>query len=501
LKASLAKYNKLLAPARQRFEANAGLNVIGSTGDPRSLELFLLYFCAIGAQMTEPVEGWIHRAGDRCAALGFSELAEGLRKHARAESGHHLMMVADLWSLTNHWNARHTPAVRAEDLVRQEPSPGALRYRQVHEDNIAGDTPYAQIAIEYEIERLPLLYGDVFIARCLETFGVEILPGLSFITAHIDLDVGHTKFNAQELARLIDRVPETLEALVAAGSAALDAYGQFLTDCVELADRHRSLARTPSRVPSQFLSWQLRSPQRDSSGSNWKPPGWLNEVRSLRGSVLFDHGRRPGFKTKEGHYVDLDPIDPYAYHVLAYDGATLAGCVRIYPLAADGPRCLTETLIGEKGFSEMLMSLGSSRDETFEIGRWVTNSALKTHLGLAATIGLQLAAGAGVLALALANHAGFSNGLVLSSVGTRDGQDLLLSRFGLTAVPGIDPVRCDYYDDTVQVTYCAGTQRMQPRFLRAMKAMASVMGLEQVLGASASFLSSREEHVGHEVKV
>jgi hypothetical protein len=148
-----------LAPARQRFEANAGLNVIGSTGDPRSLELFLLYFCAIGAQMTEPVEGWIHRAGDRCAALGFSELAEGLRKHARAESGHHLMMVADLWSLTNHWNTRHTPRVRAEDLVRQEPSPGALRYRQVHEDNIAGDTPYAQIAIEYEIERLPLLYA------------------------------------------------------------------------------------------------------------------------------------------------------------------------------------------------------------------------------------------------------------------------------------------------------------------------------------------------------
>jgi hypothetical protein len=42
---------------------------------------------------------------------------------------------------------------------------------------------------------------------------------------------------------------------------------------------------------------------------------------------------------------------------------------------------------------------------------------------------------------------------------------------------------------------------MQPRFLRAMKAMASVMGLEQVLGASASFLSSREERVGHEVKV
>ena len=58
---SLEKYNQLLAPARERFETSPGLNALRSTNDPRFLEAFLLYFCAIGAQMTEPVERWIGR--------------------------------------------------------------------------------------------------------------------------------------------------------------------------------------------------------------------------------------------------------------------------------------------------------------------------------------------------------------------------------------------------------------------------------------------------------
>ena len=91
---SLASYNLLLAPARERFETSPGLSAIRSSNDPRFLEAFLLYFCAIGAQMTEPVEGWIRRAADRCRALGLPELGEALTRHARAEAGHHLMMDA-----------------------------------------------------------------------------------------------------------------------------------------------------------------------------------------------------------------------------------------------------------------------------------------------------------------------------------------------------------------------------------------------------------------------
>src|ERR1700677_1453280 len=291
---SLETYNRLLAPARERFETNPGLNAIRSTNDPRMLEAFLLYFCAIGAQMTEPVETWISRAASRCAALRLSELGAALSRHARAEAGHHLMMIADLRSLADHWNLRYTPPVDADELLRITPSYGASRYCLVHEENICGDTPYAQIAIEYEIEQLPLRYGELFVARCLEIFGPEILSGLSFVTEHIDLDIGHTKFNAQELAKVVERIPESLPVLAAAGSAALDAYAQFLTDCVELAENHCQAFGVISEAPSQFLSWQLRCPLRDSmSSAEESSAEWLDEVRSLRGAALFENGRRP----------------------------------------------------------------------------------------------------------------------------------------------------------------------------------------------------------------
>ena len=47
-------------------------------------------------------------------------------------------------------------------------------------------------------------------ARCLEIFGPEILSSLSFVTEHIDLDIGHTQFNAQQLSKLMKLIPEGL---------------------------------------------------------------------------------------------------------------------------------------------------------------------------------------------------------------------------------------------------------------------------------------------------
>jgi Acetyltransferase (GNAT) domain len=482
----LNRYNQLLAPARERFDTSLGLNAIRSTNDPRMLEAFLLYFCAIGAQMTEPVERWIRRAADRCAIFGFSELAEAFARHARAEAGHHLMMIADLRSLAGHWNLRHQPRVDVDELLRIEPSGGAKKYCLVHEENIAGDTPYAQIAIEYEIEQLPLHYGGLFLARCLEVFGPEILPGLSFVSEHIDLDIGHTKFNAQELAKVVKRIPESLPVLVAAGSAALDAYAQFLTDCVELAKNHCQAFGVLPEAPSQFLSWQLRCPLRDSmSGVGESSPEWLEEVRSLRGAALFENGRRPKFKTGDGCYADSDPIDLYAWHVLAYAGDSLAGCVRVYPLAGNRPLCLTETLLGEQQFRETLRKLGSHRNNLTEIGRWVVDPALRTQNGLAPGIGLQLAASAGALALTLVNQSEAPNAMAIFSAGSRDNQYRMLSRLGLKTVYGIEPVVSTDYDDVIRVMYCSSSQKLQRRFQRMMDAMANAMRMDQMLRVSA----------------
>jgi hypothetical protein len=184
------------------------------------------------------------RAAERCAAIGLSEVAVALTGHARAEAGHHLVMRADVRSLADRWNARREPAVDADKLLNQTLSPGVLHYRKVHEENIAGDTPYAQIAIEHEVEMLPLRYGEPLLNRCVKMLGAEILPCLSFVTEHIVLDVGHTNFNARLLAKVMGLSASSMPALVSAGTAALDAYAEFLDDCVQLANCDSRKTRT-----------------------------------------------------------------------------------------------------------------------------------------------------------------------------------------------------------------------------------------------------------------
>jgi N-acyl-L-homoserine lactone synthetase len=206
-------------------------------------------------------------------------------------------------------------------------------------------------------------------------------------------------------------------------------------------------------------------------------PDWLKEVRSLRGSVLFDNGRRRHFRTEEGRLFDADPIDLYAYHILAYDAMRLVGCVRVYRLVSNGFSCVTEQILGEKTFSEMLHKLGARRTETVEIGRWIVHPAYRAS-GRPA---VQLAAASAALALTIWNASLVQQGIVVCSAGTGDGQDLMLARIGLSEVPTTEPINCDEFEDNVRVMYCINTQQLNPRFLRIMDEMAKTIGLTKAL--------------------
>jgi len=76
----------------------------------------------------------------------------------------------------------------------------------------------------------PGLLGN---ARAL--LGDDILDDLSFLTDHVSIDVGHTTFNRRQMAAFLDVRPDALDALVDAGTTALDTYRAFVADCVALA--------------------------------------------------------------------------------------------------------------------------------------------------------------------------------------------------------------------------------------------------------------------------
>lgn len=476
--ASLSDYEILLARARQSFDESFGVRSLRAMEDAARAELFLMYFCALGAHMTRPVEGWIRRAAMRCVQMGFMQVGRALARHASAEADHHLLMIADLRSLAARWNATHALAVDADDMLEQAPSPGVMAYCDLHEESIASETPFAQVAIEYEIEMLPLRYGQLIVGRCIELLGPDIISCLSFITKHIMLDGAHTDLNARALNDLIERAPGSLPALAAAGIASLEAYASFLGDCVRLADAHATTAHY-SYVPRASLIWRLKKPpgwklDLDKEGSTLD---WLAEVRALRGKVLYESGRRPAFRTPAGAFLDPDPIDRHAFHILAYVGSKLVGCVRLYHLDSYGPACFTEKLLGENQFSQMLRTLGAQHNEIVEIGRWVVDPeyrAINRDFGLS----IQLAAASAAVASEIGNASGNERGFAICAAGTRDRQDKMLIRLGMSPVSRIGTVYCEKYCDNINVLCCSKTQHLSPLLTGLFDKMTEKMALE-----------------------
>jgi hypothetical protein len=228
----LGAYDELIRPARRDFAASRGIRGMTSPGtDARTMAAFLLHFSALSIPITKPVEGWIQAAADRCTVLGLSDLGRALAAHSKAEAGHHQYHIDDFGAMLSVWNDRWAPAVRADRMTTIGITRGGKRYCEIHEVNIRGNEPFCQLSIEYEIELLPVEFGPPFLQNCVRLLGPDILQCMTFVTSHVEFDVGHTKFNAHCLGSLMRDDPRRLPALVAAGAAVLAAFGDHLTEC------------------------------------------------------------------------------------------------------------------------------------------------------------------------------------------------------------------------------------------------------------------------------
>jgi hypothetical protein len=244
-------YTPHLVTARNRFETGAAGVMLDEDFDPVLFELFLLNYCSRGVRMTEPVESWIERAGKRCREVGMEKLGVALQKHAQAEANHHLMMIADTQALVKRWNASQPKPLEAEALLAVPPSPAVDAYVALHEDVIRGSEPYCQLAIEFEIERISVTWGPPFMRQCARLLGPGSNETLSFLTEHVEVDQGHTKFNELQLERLLASDRSLAPALAHTGAAALDIYGNFLAECLGFAKSMRGALPDPKGRETQ----------------------------------------------------------------------------------------------------------------------------------------------------------------------------------------------------------------------------------------------------------
>ncbi|MBN9681322.1 MULTISPECIES: hypothetical protein [unclassified Corallococcus] len=225
-------------PTRARLETDPVVRTLLSPDiTPDLMARFLIEWSARGAYMTEPVDGWIRGAGERCIALGQEKVGRQLITHAKHEAGHHLMTLQDARVLTAQWNAGHSQQLDADALVAQAPTAAMREYRQVHDEAITGDLPLGQAAIEYEVGYLAVVLVPRILARVREVLGQGTLDTLTFLREHAEVDVGHTALNERMMEGLLSTHPEEGPRLASFGSRGLDCYLRFLDDCMEAARR------------------------------------------------------------------------------------------------------------------------------------------------------------------------------------------------------------------------------------------------------------------------
>ncbi len=164
----------------------------------------------------------------------MNALGTALTAHSHAEAGHDALMVADAYAIAA-WLNEHGEHIDAQALLAQPLLASSQAYRALHENVINGPQPFGQLAIEYEIEMLSVTIGPPMLRNCERVFG----PGnrqYTFLAEHVELDAGHTAFNRRQLSEVLAVKPTALPMMIETGTAALDAYGAFMAECMELAE-------------------------------------------------------------------------------------------------------------------------------------------------------------------------------------------------------------------------------------------------------------------------
>ncbi len=230
-------YEPHTLPARSCLDSDASLRrLLDPSIEPALLERFLIEWMARAAYMTEPVDGWIRRTGQRCIEQGMEKLGQQLITHAKSETGHHIMTIDDARALVAHWNARRSPPLNIDELLSQPPTAAMKEYRQLHDETIEGPYPVGQIAIEREIGFLAVYFGPRLMQQVETVLGKEVADKMTFLNEHVAVDVGHTLLNEKMLEEAITRSPEQGRIYAETGARAMTTYIRFLGDCLRIAE-------------------------------------------------------------------------------------------------------------------------------------------------------------------------------------------------------------------------------------------------------------------------
>lgn len=233
------EYQKKCQLARQEFAQRPVVKEIFTEEvEPKLLELFMIHWSALSAGLTEPIPVYLERAGERCKNMGLQEMAKFFYEHEEEEDGHDNWAIEDVEKLVENWNKENsTFPLDAQKLLANKISPAVKRYHELHEEVIEGDFPWAELAIDVEIELFSTTYGPILVNKWVECMGKDSLSNISFLYKHVVADVEHTDTNFEVVDKFISENPQSINTLVETATKALNSYADFLEDAMTYAKK------------------------------------------------------------------------------------------------------------------------------------------------------------------------------------------------------------------------------------------------------------------------
>jgi hypothetical protein len=230
-------YDGLVAAARARLNSDRRLNaLVDPSIDRTQLHSCLLQWNAWRAQLTDPAHGWVRRAAERCIARGYPEVGRVLMMRGKHTADRHQALLDDLRFLAEDWNASGRQEVDASRFLEAAPPASLRRHVNLQESIIDGLEPFAQLAIEYEIDRASDILAPRLLKQALRVLGHQAARGLSALQTRI-ADQGQTTFSERHLTRLLAQQPQAAATLGITGAIVLDSHLDLLGDSLEHARR------------------------------------------------------------------------------------------------------------------------------------------------------------------------------------------------------------------------------------------------------------------------
>jgi len=230
-------YEPYVLPARARLSTDGVMRRLGDASlEPHVLERFFLQYHALGVYMTEPLDGWVRREGQRCLLQGLDSLGKGLLAHARQEAQQHVMMTDDLRLLVRRWNLRRPSPLHSERLLAQFPTDAMRDWRLLVEDTLTGEQPGAQIALAYEVGHFIQSVGPVLLAHVARGLGREAIDGLTYLKENAQPATGRAITQARMMEELLRTMPENAQVLAELGAEVINIHLRFLEDCLQSAE-------------------------------------------------------------------------------------------------------------------------------------------------------------------------------------------------------------------------------------------------------------------------